>query len=45
MDDTNKPPEQDTNKIIEERRAKLTALRAKGVVFPNDFVQEHHAGE
>jgi lysyl-tRNA synthetase class 2 len=34
----------DTNPIIEERRAKLTALRAKGVAFPNDFVREHHAG-
>ena len=49
MDEQNKPPEkvteQDTNKIIEERRAKLTALRAKGIAFPNDFVQKHHAGE
>ena len=34
----------DTNPIIDERRAKLTALRAKGVAFPNDFVREHHAG-
>jgi lysyl-tRNA synthetase, class II len=25
------------NKIMGERRAKLTALRAKGVAFPNDF--------
>ena len=33
----------DTNPIIEERRAKLTALRAKGVAFPNDFVREDHA--
>ncbi len=45
MDEQNKPPEQDTNKIIEERRAKLTALRAKGIAFPNDFVREHHAGD
>ncbi len=45
MEDTNKPLEQDTNKIIEERRAKLTALRAKGIAFPNDFVREHHAGD
>ncbi len=43
MDEQNKAPEQDTHKIIEERRAKLTALRAKGVAFPNDFVPEHHA--
>ena len=34
----------DTNQIIEERRAKLTALRAKGIAFPNDFVQKDHAG-
>ena len=45
MDDTNKPPDQDTNKIIEERRAKLKALREQGVAFPNDFVREHHAGD
>ena len=45
MDETSKPPEQDTNKIIEERRVKLTALRAKGVTFPNDFVRVHHAGD
>jgi lysyl-tRNA synthetase class 2 len=45
MDDTNKAPEQDTNKIIEERRAKLKALREKGIAFPNDFVQQHHAGD
>jgi len=31
----------DTNQIIEERRAKLKALRAKGVAFPN----EHYAGD
>ena len=30
-------PQLDTNKIIEERRAKLKALRAKGNAFPNDF--------
>ncbi len=45
MEEQNKAPEQDTNKIIEERRAKLTALRAKGVAFPNDFVREHYAGD
>ncbi len=45
MDEPNKAPEQDTNKIIEERRAKLTAIRAGGIAFPNDFVREHHAGE
>ena len=45
MDDTDKAPEQDTNKIIEERRAKLKALREKGIAFPNDFVRVHHAGD
>ena len=35
----------DTNQIIEERRAKLKALREKGIAFPNNFVREHHAGE
>jgi lysyl-tRNA synthetase, class II len=29
--------EQDDNKLIEERREKLKALRAKGVAYPNDF--------
>ncbi|MCX7962125.1 MAG: lysine--tRNA ligase, partial [Burkholderiales bacterium] len=28
---------EETNKLVEERRAKLAALRAKGVAFPNDF--------
>ena len=39
------PPAIDTNKIIEERRAKLAAIRAAGVAFPNDFVREHYAGD
>ncbi|MBY0266710.1 MAG: lysine--tRNA ligase [Burkholderiales bacterium] len=39
------PPAIDTNKIIEERRAKLAAIRAAGTAFPNDFVREHYAGE
>ena len=29
--------EQDSNKLIEERREKLKALRAKGIAYPNDF--------
>src|SRR5262245_40769531 len=29
--------EQDDNKLIEERREKLKALRGKGIAFPNDF--------
>ena len=38
-------PQQDENKIIAERRAKLTALRQTGVAFPNDFERTHLAGE
>ena len=38
---TTTPEPQDENQIIAERRAKLTALRAQGVAFPNDFQREH----
>lgn len=37
MSDQDNPVSQDTNRIIEERRTKLTALRAAGQAFPNDF--------
>ncbi|MDG2501069.1 MAG: lysine--tRNA ligase, partial [Porticoccaceae bacterium] len=41
--DQNKP---DENKLIAERRAKLSALREEGgPVFPNDFRPEHSAAE
>ena len=43
-DDTNLP-QQDTNQIIEERRAKLKALRENGVAFPNDFRRTHLAAD
>ncbi|MFL6674188.1 MAG: lysine--tRNA ligase [Massilia sp.] len=33
----------DENKIMAERRAKLAALREKGVAFPNDFQPKDHA--
>jgi lysyl-tRNA synthetase, class II len=36
--------EKDDNKLIEERREKLKALRAKGIAYPNDFRREHFAG-
>ena len=36
---------EDTNKIIEERRAKLAALRNEGNPFPNDFRRHHFAGD
>lgn len=35
----------DDNKIIAERRAKLAALREKGVAFPNDFRPQHKAAD
>ena len=35
----------DENKIMAERRAKLAALRQKGVAFPNDFVPSHKAAD
>jgi lysyl-tRNA synthetase, class II len=33
----------DTNKIIEERRAKLKEIRSHGQAFPNDFDRKHYA--
>ncbi|MEC5217796.1 lysyl-tRNA synthetase class 2 [Actimicrobium sp. GrIS 1.19] len=33
----------DENTIIAERRGKLTAMRANGVAFPNDFRPQHKA--
>jgi lysyl-tRNA synthetase class 2 len=44
---------EEENKLIEERRGKLKALRAKGIAFPNDFRRsdlagklfEHHGGK
>lgn len=35
----------DENKIIAERRSKLSALRAQGIAFPNDFRPEHKAAD
>jgi len=35
----------DENKIIIERRAKLTALREQGIAFPNDFRPLHKAAD
>jgi lysyl-tRNA synthetase class 2 len=35
----------DDNPLIAERRAKLAALRAQGVAFPNDFRPKHHASD
>jgi lysyl-tRNA synthetase class 2 len=36
-------PAVDTNQVIEERRAKLKALRGEGNAFPNDFRRTHLA--
>ncbi|HEX4859029.1 MAG TPA: lysine--tRNA ligase [Usitatibacteraceae bacterium] len=44
MTDDNKPPI-DENHVIAERRAKLKALRDKGIAFPNDFRPEHSAAD
>ena len=37
--------EQEDNKLIEERREKLKALRAAGVAFPNDFRRKDLAAD
>jgi len=41
----NNVPEVDENKIIAERRAKLTALRENGHSYPNTFRRDDHADE
>jgi lysyl-tRNA synthetase class 2 len=38
-------PAQDENQIMAERRAKLNAIRAKGVAFPNDFQRKNMAAD
>ena len=38
-------PPVDTNQIIEERKAKLKALRGEGNAFPNDFRRTHLAAD
>jgi lysyl-tRNA synthetase class 2 len=43
MENPNAAPAADTNRIIEERRAKLAELREAGPAFPNDFVRAHLA--
>ena len=37
--------EQDSNKLIDERREKLKALRARGQAYPNDFRRRHAAAD
>jgi lysyl-tRNA synthetase class 2 len=36
---------EEENRIVAERREKLTAMRASGGAYPNDFRREHLAGE
>jgi len=36
---------EEENKLVEERREKLKALRARGQAYPNDWRPRHHAGE
>ena len=38
-------PAADANQLIAERREKLSAIRAAGVAFPNDFKPKHQAAE
>ncbi len=45
MSEENQVEVQDENKLIAERRAKLTALRENGIAFPNDFRRNVVAGE
>ncbi|HEV2611830.1 MAG TPA: lysine--tRNA ligase [Noviherbaspirillum sp.] len=44
-DNQNTAPIEDENSIIAERRAKLAAIRQKGVAFPNDFRPQHKAAD
>jgi lysyl-tRNA synthetase class 2 len=45
MTDNETNKHQDTNQIVEERRAKLRELRAQGNAFPNDFRRRHLAAD
>ncbi|UTA46298.1 lysine--tRNA ligase [Simiduia sp. 21SJ11W-1] len=45
MSNDNQTPAPDENRLIAERRAKLTAIREKGNAFPNDFRREHKAAD
>lgn len=45
IDNQNTASIEDENSIIAERRAKLAAIRQKGVAFPNDFRPRHKAAD
>jgi lysyl-tRNA synthetase class 2 len=44
-DQTATPTPVDENSLIAERRAKLKALREKGIAYPNDFKREQFSGD
>ena len=39
------PAPHDENKLIQERREKLSQIRRRGIAFPNDFKPTHHAAD
>ena len=45
MSDRNDTAQPDENQIIAERRAKLKALREKGIAYPNTFTRHDLAGD
>ena len=45
MTDTDENKSTDENKLIAQRRAKLSALRQSGIAFPNDFRRDSLAGQ
>src|SRR5690349_14264491 len=45
MTEKEQPTQQDSNQIVEERRAKLRELRTQGQAFPNDYRRSHLAAE
>ena len=45
MSDRNDTVQPDENQIIAERRAKLKALREKGIAYPNTFMRHDLAGD
>ncbi|TAL72446.1 MAG: lysine--tRNA ligase [Rhodanobacter sp.] len=45
MSETTDTQPVDENKLIAERREKLTALRGRGIAFPNDFRIDSFAGD
>ncbi|MGO1329021.1 MAG: lysine--tRNA ligase, partial [Idiomarina loihiensis] len=45
MTDKSQAPEVDVNEQIAQRKAKLSALRDKGIAFPNDFRRDSLAAD